>query len=86
MQNYSWYAPYYEAICETDDSLMPDRILEALSAIEERLLSPIELESEELRAIENAQTGLERLKDERVKPIRDAIATIRTGLAANSGL
>ena len=85
MQNYSWYAPYYEAICETDDSLMPSRILEALSAIEERLLSSIELDSEELRAIEDAQTGLKRLKEERVEPIRDAIAATRTGLATNSG-
>jgi hypothetical protein len=64
--NYLWYAPYYEAICETDDSLMPGRILEARAALEQRLLSPIEPSSEEMRAILNAQTSLERLRAERI--------------------
>lgn len=46
--NYLWYEPYYEAICETDDSLMPSRILEARAALEQRLLSPIDADGEEM--------------------------------------
>jgi hypothetical protein len=68
--NYLWFPPYYEAICETDDSLMPARLLEARAALEQRLLSPIEPNSEEMRAILSAQTGLERLKAERIDSTR----------------
>jgi hypothetical protein len=71
--NYLWHAAYRAAVCETDDEKMPDRILEALAAIEQRLLSPIEPDGEEIRAIKNAQDGLQGLKAERViKPHRSA--------------
>lgn len=73
--NYLWFPPYYEAICETDDSLMPARILEARAALEQRLLSPIEPNGEEMRAILNAQTGLERLRAERIDNTRAIEAT-----------
>ena len=62
---YSWQAAYLAAVCETDDSLMDGRILEARAAIEQRLLSPIE--GEEYRAIENAEKALEELKAERIR-------------------
>jgi 7,8-dihydro-6-hydroxymethylpterin-pyrophosphokinase len=39
---YLWQANYMSAILETDDALTPTRIYEALAAIEQRLLSPIE--------------------------------------------
>lgn len=61
---YSWQAAYLAAVCETDDSLMDGRILEARSALEQRLLSPIE--GEEYRAIKNAEKALEVLRAERV--------------------
>ena len=64
--NYLWHAAYWAAVCETDDEQMPGRILEALAAIEQRLLSPIEPDGEEIRAIKNAQDGLKGLKAERV--------------------
>ena len=68
---YLWHAAYMAAVCETDDSLMPGQILEALAAIEQRLLSPIEPDGEEIVAIKNAQDGLQGLKAERViKPHR----------------
>jgi len=57
-RSYLWQAPYWDAVCETDDSLMPGRILEAFAAIEQRLLSPIEPDSDELKAIRHAQDGI----------------------------
>lgn len=65
------------AVLETDDALMSTRIYEALAAIEQRLLSPIEAEYEEHIAIENAQRALLTLKVERagfketLKPLTD---------------
>jgi hypothetical protein len=46
---YPWQAAYLAAVCETADSLMDGRILEARAALEQRLLNPIE--GEEYRAI-----------------------------------
>jgi hypothetical protein len=63
--NYLWHAAYMAAVCETDDSLMDGRILEARAALEQRLLSPIE--GEEYRAIENAEKALEALRAERIR-------------------
>jgi hypothetical protein len=63
--NYLWHAAYMAAVCETDDSLMDGRILEARAALEQRLLSPIE--GEEYRAIENAEKALAGLRAERIR-------------------
>jgi hypothetical protein len=62
---YLWEEPYLAAIYESDEANMPGRILEATSAIEQRLLSPVEPGSEEESAIRNAQRGLETLRAER---------------------
>jgi hypothetical protein len=59
---YRWQQTYLAAICETDDDQLPARILEARSAIEQRLLSTIE--ADELTAIKNAQKALEMLQQE----------------------
>jgi hypothetical protein len=67
---YSWQAAYLTAVCETDDSLMDGRILEAQSALEQRLLSPIE--GEEFRAVENAKKALEVLRSERIRKSRSS--------------
>jgi hypothetical protein len=63
---YLWQANYMSAILETDDALTPTRIYEALAAIEQRLLSPIEADGIEMKAIKDAQHGLLTLKAERV--------------------
>jgi hypothetical protein len=63
-----WEEPYIAAIYETDDANMAGRILEATSAIEQRLLSPVEPGSQEDRAIKNAQRGLATLRSERCGP------------------
>jgi hypothetical protein len=63
---YSWLPAYMSAVLETDNALMPTRIYEALAAIEQRLLNPIEAGGIEYREIKHAQTGLLMLKAERV--------------------
>jgi hypothetical protein len=62
---YLWQDAYAFAVLEIDDALMPTRIYEALAAIEQRLLSPIEAGCEEHKAIENAQRALLALQIER---------------------
>jgi hypothetical protein len=65
---YLWQTVYLAAVLETDNTAMPARIYEALAAIEQRLLSPIDIGGMEYREIENAQRGLLTLKTERTKP------------------
>jgi hypothetical protein len=72
-ETYSWQQAYLAAVLETDNDLMPLRIYEALAAIEQRLLSP--MDAIEQRAVDDAQTGLLTLKAERIvegtSPIRE---------------
>src|ERR1700685_4589548 len=63
-ETYSWQQAYLAAVLETDNDLMPLRIYEALAAIEQRLLSP--MDAIEQRAVDDAQTGLLTLKAERI--------------------
>src|ERR1700759_4161236 len=65
LTNYLWFESYQNAICETDETQVARRILEARSAIEQRLLSPIRPGSDEERAIKTAQRGLIVLAAER---------------------
>jgi hypothetical protein len=62
LATYPWQTAYLSAVLETDNVAMPTRIYEALAAIEQRLLNPIE--TDECKAIEDAQQGLLRLKAE----------------------
>jgi hypothetical protein len=62
-ETYSWQQAYLAAVLETDNDLMPLRIYEALAAIEQRLLSPID--AIEQKVVDDAQTGLLTLKAER---------------------
>ena len=62
---YAWQQPYLQAVQETDDSKMPHHLMEAIAAIEQRLLSPIDKSSLEYRAIENTRRGIEVLRSER---------------------
>jgi hypothetical protein len=58
---YGWQEPYTAAIWETDDLLVKGRIYEALSAVEERRLSPVEVGSDEDHALMEADTGIQVL-------------------------
>jgi hypothetical protein len=60
---HSWQRAYLAAVLETDNDLMPSRIYEALAAIGQRLLSP--MEAIEQGIIDDARTGLLTLKAER---------------------
>ena len=62
---YNWQHHYLQAVQETDDAKMPYHLMEAIAAIEQRLLSPIEKDSLEYRAIENTRRGIEVLRKER---------------------
>ena len=63
--DYPWQQPYLEAIQEIDDAKMPHHLMEAVAAIEQRLLSPIDQNSLEYKAIENTRLGIEVLRKER---------------------
>jgi hypothetical protein len=63
---FSWQQSYIAAACETDDSKMLSGILEARAAIEQRLLSEIDPNGEEFRAIRQAEVALEELRLERL--------------------
>jgi hypothetical protein len=63
---YSWEAAYNAAVLETDEAAMPLRVYDALAAIEQRQLSPIEEDSEENRALRAATLALQTLRVERV--------------------
>jgi|HubBroStandDraft_5_1064220.scaffolds.fasta_scaffold676683_1 hypothetical protein len=58
LTDYLWFETYMKAICESDDTRIVSRILEARSALEERLLSPVRPGSDEEKAIKNAQKAL----------------------------
>jgi hypothetical protein len=66
LTNYLWFESYLNAICEMDDTKKAGRILEARSALEQRLLSPVVPGSEEETAIKSAQKGLRILTAERI--------------------
>ncbi len=62
---YAWQQPYLQAMKETDDEKMPLHLMEAVASIEQRLLSPIDENSEEFRAIQYTQRRIETLLRER---------------------
>jgi hypothetical protein len=62
---YGWQSEYAMAILETDDLLIIGRIYEAISAIEQRRLSPVENNSDEDCALNEAEVGIKALIAER---------------------
>jgi hypothetical protein len=62
MNPFAWQQPYIEALEETDQSRMSHHILEAASAIEERMLSPLQVDSPEYHAINVTRLGLDLLR------------------------
>jgi hypothetical protein len=59
---YLWQPAYVAAILETDKARVSGRIYEAIAAIEQRLLAPIDPGSIEAVAIRKAQVTLEALR------------------------
>jgi len=59
---YSWQDYYIAALAETDPAKLRRRVYEAVAAIEQRRLSPVDPGSEEYDAIERAEKALEILK------------------------
>ena len=71
---YSWQSVYVQALLETDDSLMTERIYEAISALEQRRLNPVESNSDEDCALNKAEAGIKALITERMdRFVRNAI-------------
>jgi hypothetical protein len=66
MAVYSWQVDYIAALIETDDSKLPRRLYEAIAAIEQRLLSPVEPGSMEDQAIKQAQKVLAVIRAEKL--------------------
>jgi hypothetical protein len=73
LTDYLWLDSYLNAICETDDMKKGGLLLEARSALEQRLLSPIAPGSDEDRAIRTAQIDLRLLTAEGIAPPIDRI-------------
>jgi hypothetical protein len=62
---YGWQSVCVRAVLETDDSLMMGRICKAISAIDQRRLSPLENNSDEDCALNDAEAGIKALITER---------------------
>ena len=59
---YLWQDDYIAALAETDPAKQRRRVYQAMGAIEQRRLSPLEPGSEEHQAIERAERALQILK------------------------
>jgi hypothetical protein len=68
-ETYVWQAVYVRAILETNDLLITGRIYEALSAIEQRRLSPVERDSDEDCALNDAEARIKTLITERTEKL-----------------
>lgn len=55
---YSWKASFIAALSEVNAAELPRRILEAVTAIEQRLRSPLEPGSEEHKELRHAQQAI----------------------------
>jgi hypothetical protein len=60
---YAWRQPYVYAVLETDPKLKSVQLCEAIAAIEQRKLSPVQTEDER-RSLENAWEGVQALISE----------------------
>jgi hypothetical protein len=61
-QSYSWQIAYRGAVLETDPAALPGKVLEAVSACEQRRLSPID--ADEAKALAEAEQVLRMLQNE----------------------
>jgi hypothetical protein len=65
-ETYDWQSVCLRAFLETDTSLITGRIYEALFAIEQRRLSPVERDSDEDCALNDAEVRIKALITERM--------------------
>jgi hypothetical protein len=65
---YSWQVDYIAALLKTYDSKIPRRTYEAIAAIEQRLLSPVEAGGAEDLALKQAQKVIAAMKAEKLNP------------------
>jgi hypothetical protein len=63
---YGWQTVYVRAILETDDALITERLYDALSALEQRRLGPVESNSDEDCVLNKAEAGIKALITERM--------------------
>jgi hypothetical protein len=63
---YSWFSAYHAASLETDFTLVPGRVREALRVIHDRLNDPSRLDEQERQAIATARMSLGKLSAESV--------------------
>ena len=63
---YSWFSVYRAASLETDFTVVPGRVREALRVIGDRLNDPSRLDEQERQAIATARTALGKLSAESV--------------------
>jgi len=64
---YAWFSAYRTAVLEPDFTLVPERVREALRAIEERLNGPAQMDEAERQAIVDARAGLGKLNGESLR-------------------
>ena len=64
---FSWQGDYIAALLETDESKLTPRVYEAIAAIEQRLLTPLDPHSEEALTIKQAQKVLAFIRTEKLK-------------------
>ena len=62
---YSWQVDYIAALLETDEVKVERRLLEAVAAIEQRLLSPVQPDSDEDKALKQAQKVIVVMREQR---------------------
>jgi hypothetical protein len=85
LTNYLWYESYWNAVCETDDTKKAGSILEARSAIEQRLLSPVAPGSDEEEAIKKAQEGVTVLTTDQATRLKGSIDNLMSDFNGASG-
>jgi|tagenome__1003787_1003787.scaffolds.fasta_scaffold19422969_2 hypothetical protein len=61
---YSWQVDYIAALLESDEAKTKDRLLQAVAAIEQRLLSPVHAGSEEEWALKQAQKVIAVMREQ----------------------
>jgi hypothetical protein len=59
---YPWQTAYVSAFLELNPARAPEKLHTALRAIQERMREPLERDSDEFQALQDARQGIEMLK------------------------
>jgi hypothetical protein len=76
---YTWQVDYIAALLEIEDSKLPRRLHDAVAAIEQRLLSPVEPGIMEGQAIKQAQKVLAVIRTEKLDPLSGSLHVLERG-------